>query len=261
MKLDHISHSQLNTLLRCGEQYRRRYLCKDIIAPGAAMVLGSSGHKAEEKNFKQKVKSKVDISTEEIIDCFSDEWESRKYEIGWNKEDLDGDSVKKAESKEKDRGISLVNVFHEEQAPLIHPAFVEQKFEVNFEGGYPKLIGFLDNITVEELILDYKFSKKSPIKGDIENDSQITAYDFGYRAKFGKKPKGMKKIWSVSTKVPKTVVQDAKPRENAQIGRFMQRLEKAMEAIDKEIFLPAQIGSWACSEKWCGYWNSCSLKP
>ncbi len=261
MKLEHISHSQLNMLLRCGEQYRRRYLIGDVIAPAAAMVLGSSGHKAEEKNFKQKVKSKVDISVDEVKDVFSDEWENRKYEIEWSKDALGDDSVKTAEAKEKDRGISLVEVFHIEQAPKIQPLFVEEKFEVNFEGGYPKLIGYLDNITDKELILDYKFSKKSPIKDDILNDSQITAYDFGYRAKFGKKPKGMKKIWSVSTKTPKTVVQDAEPRADEQINRFMLRLEKAMDAIDKEIFLPAQIGAWCCSPKWCGYYSSCNLKP
>lgn len=261
MKLDHISHSQLNMLLRCGEQYRRRYLLGEIMPPSGAMVLGSCGHKAEEKNFKQKIESKSDIPLEEVKEEFSSVWEEKKYEIEWKKEDLDGKSVKQVEASEKDRGISLVDVFHREQAPAIQPAFVEEKFEVKFEGGYPKLIGFLDNITDEELILDYKFSKKSPIKDDILNDSQITAYDFGYRAKFGKKPKGMKKIWSVSTKTPKTVMQTTVPREDAQIQRFMLRLEKAMEAIEKEIFLPAAPGSWACSPKWCGYYSSCKLKP
>lgn len=261
MKLDHISHSQLNTLLRCGEQYRRRYLVGDIIPPSGAMVLGSCGHKAEEKNFKQKIESKSDIPLEAVKEEFATVWEDRKLEIEWKKEDLDGKSVKQVEASEKDRGISLVDVFHREQAPGIQPAFVEEKFEVNFEGGYPKLIGFLDNITDEELILDYKFSKKSPIKDDILNDSQITAYDFGYRAKFGKKPKGMKKIWSVSTKVPKTVMQATVPREDTQIERFMLRLEKAMYAIEKEVFLPAAPGSYFCNAKWCGYHSSCSVRP
>lgn len=260
MKLDHISHSQLNMLLRCGEQYRRRYLLGEIMPPSGAMVLGSCGHKAEEKNFKQKIESKSDIPLEEVKEEFSSVWEEKKYEIEWKEEDLDGKSVKQVEASEKDRGISLVDVFHREQAPSIQPAFVEEKFEVNFEGGYPKLIGFLDNITDEELILDYKFSKKSPIKDDILNDSQITAYDFGYRAKFGKKPKGMKKIWSVSTKVPKTVMQTTVPRGDSQISRFMQRLEKAMEAIEKEIFLPAAPGAWCCSQKWCGYYLTCGVR-
>lgn len=260
MKLDHISHSQLNMLLRCGESYRRRYLIGDIIPPSGAMVLGSCGHKAEEKNFKQKIESKTDIHIDEVKQEFSETWEEKKLEIEWKKEDLDGDSVKKAEAKEKNRGISLVDVFHREQAPSIQPAFVEEKFEVHFEGGYPKLIGFLDNVTDEEIIFDYKFSRKSPIKDDILNDSQITAYDFGYRAKFGRKPKGMKKVWSVSTKVPKTVMQEAVPREEAQIERFMLRLEKAMACIEKEVFLPAAPGSYLCSEKWCGYYPSCRVR-
>ncbi len=248
-------------LLKCGEQYRRRYIEGEIMIPSAAMTLGGSGHKAEEKNFKQKIKSKTDISSEEVIDCFSDEWESRKYQIGWTKDDLAGKPIKKAEAREKDRGISLVQIFHKEQAPSIQPALVEEKFEVKFEGGYPDLLGYLDTVDIKDTLYDYKYSKRSPDKNDIIFDLQMTNYDFGFRAKFKRKPKKLKKIWSVSTKVPKTVFQEVAPRDDSQINRFMLRLEKAMEVIDKEILLPAPVGVWWCSENWCGYWNTCKVRP
>ena len=41
--------------------------------------------------------------------------------------------------------------------------------------------------------------------------------------------------------------------------RAMQRIKSVSAAIDSNIFLPAAEGSWACGEKYCGYWNMCDF--
>ncbi len=248
--MDHISFTQLNMLLRCGEQYRRRYIQKEIIPPSGSMVRGRSAHKAEEFNFKQKITTNTDLPIEIVKDTFSDEWERNKYNIQWTEEELDGDSPAKREGKYKDVGISLIEVYHTELAPQAHPIAVEDKFTVQFEGGYPELTGIIDRIDGGDNIIDLKFVGKSPSIDDLAKDIQITSYDFGFRHKYKMKPYLLKKEYAVATKKPKTVIQESKPRDDETLNRFLRRLESAMGAIGKGNFLPASHGWWGCSQKW-----------
>ena len=259
--MDHISYTQLNMLTRCGEQYRRRYIEGEVIAPSAALVRGRSCHKANEKNFKQKIDTEIDLPEEEVVSVFADEWDSGRYNIAWTEEELGMDSPSKAEGKWKDSGVRLISAYHLEQSPLVHPAVVEDAFRVEFHGSFPALSGIMDRITKEGIIEDDKFVSKSPNISDIETDLQMTVYDLGYRTKYGKPPRGLGKRFAVDTKVAKTMCQETVPRDKAVIDRLLYRTERALDAVAKEVFLPPPSGSWWCSKRFCGYWSTCKVKP
>lgn len=261
MGLDHISFTQLNMILLCGESYRRRYVQGEKIQPSGSMVRGRCGHKVEEINYKGKIKTGIDLPVEAIRDLFSDEWGKQKYEIVWNEDELDGESPTKTEAKFKDTGILVIETYHKELAPLAIPVAIEERFTVEFQGGYPSLTGIIDRIDEGDHIVDLKFVGKSPTADDAAKDVQLTAYQFGFLHAYKKKPALLKKEYAVSTKVPKTVTQEVEARDDETIERFLRRLETAMVAIEKGVFLPAQHGSWKCSQKWCGYWDTCKLKP
>ena len=53
--MDHISVSQINTLLRCGRQYELRYLEKVPATTSGALVKGSVYHAALEAHFHQAI--------------------------------------------------------------------------------------------------------------------------------------------------------------------------------------------------------------
>ena len=255
--IDHVSFSQLNMLLNCGIQYDFRYVQGIKIPPAAAVIRGACGHRTNERNFRQKIESRIDLPKEEILATFSDEWEKGKYGIAWREEELAGDSVAKAEGKWKDSGIGLIGKYHEEQAPLVQPVLIEEKFRVEFHGDFPPLDGIIDRITEDESVEDDKFVGKTPPEDDALKDVQLTCYHLGYRAKFGKDPKALRKRFAVDLKTPKTVVREAPPREKAQLDRFLFRLEAGMKSIKSGIFLPAANGSWICSERWCGFFFLC----
>lgn len=259
--MSHISFSQLNMFLKCGEQYRQRYILKKIIPPSAALIRGKSCHKAEEINFKQKIETENDLSVEAVKDYFSDNWESEKFKIRWTEKDLDGDSVSKATSRVKDIGVGLIGIYHKNHAPLVIPISVEDKFSVQFEGGYPELIGYMDLIEKEDIISESKFVGKSPTKGEIDTDVQLTTYDLGFRQKYGRKPQKLIKRYAIATKTPKTDTQEAPARADDVIDRYLRRLEAFMSALEKGLFLPATSGSWWCSQNWCGYWQDCLYRP
>lgn len=260
--MDHISWSQLNMLVRCGEQYRRRYREGEIIPPSAALVRGSSCHKGTEKNYRQKVETKVDLPIGDVLDEYNDQWERRKYEIAWHEDELQGETPSKAEGKWKDSGVRLLQVYHRQQAPLVDPLLVEQKLEINFHGDFPKVVSIIDRITTDEVIEDDKFVSKTPSLTDAFDDVQLSIYDLAFRTNAGRPPKGLRKRFAVDLKKePKTEVREAPPRDQATLDRLLLRLERAIEAIRKETFLPPQGGVWWCSPRFCGYWATCRVRP
>jgi hypothetical protein len=248
-------------LLRCGEQYRRRYIQGEVIPPSASLIRGSCGHKALEKNFRQKVLTRNDLPFEELQDTFSDHWDKEKYGIVLREDELDGDSPVKALGRFKDSGVALLNCFHREASPLIQPVHVEDKFEIRFDGSFPPVIGVIDRIDEGDEIGEVKFVGKSPPKDDVNHDIQLTVYDLGHRQKYGRPPKKLRKQWAVDLKTPKTVSQEAEPRSQETIERLMWRFQSVINALEKGVFLPADAGSWACSEKWCGFWSTCKYRP
>ena len=260
-KQDHISFTQLSMLLRCGEQYRQRYVLGKKIPPSGVFVRGRCCHKAEANNFLAKIKTKKYLSTDDVLDVFSAEWEENKGQIAWMQEDLNGRSPKKASGQMKDSGVRLIKVFNRQQLMHCNPVEIESEFTVEFEGGCKPMIGRFDRIDKHDIIAEEKFVKKSPHSRDIIKDVQMTAYDLGYRAKYGKSPKMLMKQWAVDLTTPKTVIQKCPPRSNETIQRFLRRLEATMISIEKGNFLPAACEAWCCDPRFCGYFNSCKVRP
>ena len=260
--MDHISFSQLSMYLRCGEQYHRRYILGEKIPPSGALVRGKCGHKALEANFRQKIESRKDIKKKEILSVFSDEWKRAlsEEEVAWTPDELDGNSPKKAAGKMKDSGIALVSIYHKEQSPQVQPIEVEQEFRVDFDDGFPPLVGIIDRVTEDYAVEDDKFVSKSPSAFDMITDVQLTCYQLGYQIREGKPPIRLRKRFAISTSTPKSVCFEIIPRNKEQMDRFLNRLQAAMGGIRKGVFLPAANDSWACSERFCGYWSTCKVR-
>lgn len=248
-------------ILRCGEQYRRRYVLGEIVPPAGTLIRGRCCHKAEETNFNNKISTKEFLPVEAVKDKFSDEWKQNEGQIGWTEEELGGDSPKTASGKMKDSGVRLIEVFHKEQLVNCDPMLTEKEFTIEFEGGYKPMIGYIDRVDHNDVIADMKFVKKSPVSDDIVEDVQMTSYDLGYRTLFNKPPAKLIKQWSVDTKEPKTVIQECPPRDDKCIQRFLRRLELAMGCLEKGTFLPAPNGAWWCDRRYCGYYDTCLVRP
>jgi hypothetical protein len=221
--MEHISFTQLNMLLRCGEQYRRRYILKQVIPPSGSLMRGRCCHKAEEKNFQNKITQGEFLCADEVKQAFAQEWSENEGQIGWQEDELEGNSPKKASGMAKDSGIRLIEVFHREQLVNCNPVAIEQEFKVEFEGGYAPMIGRLDRIDEGGVIAEMKFVKKSPVSGDILTDPQLTCYSIGYKMLYSQEPKKLIKQFSVDLREPKTVIQECGPRSQEQISRFLKR--------------------------------------
>jgi CRISPR/Cas system-associated exonuclease Cas4 (RecB family) len=242
----HLSHSQLSMLLRCPRQWEYRY-CLGLRIPTAHMLaLGSSFHRALEVNFVQKVDTRVDLPTQEVLDAFSDDWERRLQ----REEVVFGDEKP---GQVKDVGIGLVAAYQETTAPTVQPCMVERPFEIALAQGYT-LKGQLDLLT-EDLILDHKTSAKAWNQGRADEELQPTAYLLACQ-ELGLPHTEFEYHVAVKTKEPR-VEKIRTRRSQAEIDWYLRVTRDAIRLMNTGIFLPAPPGSWVCSENMCGYRHLC----
>lgn len=248
----HLSVSQVNMYLRCPLQYMFRYIEGLKLPPKSAMTLSKSIHFGIEGNYRQKVESHKDLSLDDVLDTFSTDFEARKHETLWDKEEKP--------PKVKDEGIGCLSVYHQQVAPKVQPAFVEQKFVVDFENFDMPLLGYIDLIDEPGDIIDHKTTSRAPsmIEKDIQSSLQLTAYSLGYRSKFQKVEKGIRAdvMFRPGKKKGAQVLPFPTTRNQQQIDRFLKTMAYVAEAIERGLFYPCQP-SWACSPEYCGFYDLC----
>ena len=272
-KPEHLSASQVNTYLTCPLQHFWRYHERLKIPPKSAMTLSKSIHFGIEGNYRQKVKSHKDLSLPEVLDRFSTDFDYRKHETLWQKDEKP--------PKIKDEGVGLLSVYHKDVAPKVQPSHVEHKFKVTFENFDVPLIGYLDLIAEPGIIIDHKTSAKAPsvMEKETKASLQLTAYSLGYRAKFHKLEKGIrvdvmfrtqppkKKKQPKATQKPKAIKKPKPPKEpkvlpfpttrtQHDINRFLKQMAYVAKAIEEELYYPRQPG-WQCTPDWCGFYAIC----
>lgn len=135
---DHLSASQLSMLMRCPEQYRRRYVAGLMERPAAALVWGKADHQAHETNFRQKIDSHTDLPVDDIKVAFAEAFDQA------SDDDIDWGADKPGELK--DKGVELVALYHQQVSPKVQPTAVEERFELRIPGVPVPVVGFIDVI-------------------------------------------------------------------------------------------------------------------
>lgn len=240
---DHISVSQIKMYLHCPAQYYFHYVKGIQVPPKGSMVLGKAVHKALEYYFGHKLFLGKEPPLGDVLDVFSDYFDREKIGAVWDEE----------AGAAKDDGVGLIKLYISELAPSITPLAVEHKFEVQIAG--TTLLGYIDLITTDGLIIDHKVVSRTPAENAADEDIQLSGYALGYRHLYGSLPQGVQFNYLVRNKVPKLVARTAK-REEKDLARFERIVEGAIKAIDAGIFYP-NPGNILCSSSACGYWDLC----
>jgi hypothetical protein len=155
-----------------------------------------------------------------------------------------------------DTTVKLATLDHQELQPHIRPKHVERKFRVPLVN-YPRdLVGIIDLADEGECVIDLKTAARSPSADAADKSTQLTMYSLGYVAIAGRKPKGLALHHLVATKVPKAVVQMTDRDENDQQA-LLNRVGNCLDAIERDVYVPASEDHWCCSPRWCGYYNIC----
>jgi len=243
--------------LRCGEQYRRRYIEGEKIPPAIAMLKGSGVHRGAEHNYRQKMTTREDLAVKEIVDAAVAGFEAEvgKGYILSDDERTEGDE--KVRGKATDGVVSLTTLYAEKVSPTIQPVLVEEKIELEIPGADHTLLGILDVADESGWVRDLKTTGKKKMQSEADTSMQLTTYWLAYLAKMGKPPAGVALDVLVEKKVPEA--QRLESHRDASDVAVLAELFKAVETMLKTGTFTPNTQGWWCSKKMCGYAAMCKF--
>ena len=259
----HLSPTQVNMFLRCGEQWRRRYIVKDRIPPGIATVKGKAVHRGAEFHYLEKLRTGHDLPSKETeaytVEAFHKELASSGV-LFTPEEEKKGKSIVIGEAT--DKAASAAVVFAEEVAPPVKPKLVEGAQLIEVPDASHDLLVVLDLVAEgstsdKNVIRDLKVSGKAKNQSNWDTDFQFTLYWLAAKANFGAFPEAIVVDQLVEYKAGPKHMPMTTARTKPDLTAAIHRLSAVMAGMNAGIFLPAQPGNWWCSPRWCGYWLTC----
>jgi hypothetical protein len=252
--------SGLNMLQGCGEQYRRRYIEGEIIAPSVALHVGSAVDRAVTDDLESKIKTGALLPDEQIKDIARDALQAKWETDGVS---LDDDEIPgEAKGEAIDVAVNLAALHHRDLAPTINATAVQRAWTVEIDGFPVDLAGTIDIQEGSERIRDTKTSKKSPSVDEADKSLQLTTYALAAHVLDRQIPKELTLDYLVKLKTPKLQVVST-TREVADFDPFLERLAIAAKSLESGVFVPARTDDWRCTARFCGYFRSCkyAMRP
>lgn len=246
--------SGLQQLWKCGEQYRRRYICGEKTPPAAAMVLGSGVDEATTKDLGAKIDTGELLPKEQVLDIARDYVAAKTAEeVTYNGEwaDLEPGA---AEGKLIDAAVTLSGLHHDQCAPGMTPVYVQRQWTLDVAGIDHQLTGTMD-VDEGDLISDTKTSRKSPAADLAHVSPQGTLYVLA-KWKVDGVLADFRLNFLVNLKTPK-LVQLRASRQKEDFQHVLERVAMADRQIAAGIFQPAPLDAWWCSANWCAYHSTC----
>lgn len=253
----HVSPSQLDTLCRCGEQWRRRYIEGHVIPPGIAMLRGTGVHRGCEVNFRQKIETHEDLPRKQIVEAAVAGFEAELAKGLSLNDDEDSRGKDIVVGEAKDTVATLAEVAADELCPKYQPVLVEKRVRIELPGSRD-IVGVIDMADDQKRVVDVKTSGKSKRQDEADGSVQLTTYAAMHKLETGDWPVELRLETLVSTKTPKLQTLGT-VRGDADIAALAARIDAATAAIDRGVFTPAPPGAWWCSQKWCGYFRTCKF--
>lgn len=262
LPIQHWSPSSLAMLRRCPYQWQQRYIHGRKERPGEAPVMGTAVHAALERNFGQKIVSREDLATVDLLEWYLDEGFHR---VVAEEQEKAGEEVRWDTGPEttRQRGKYVIAGYQELVAPRIQPLKVETVFEVDFGLAVPVQGRF--DLERTESTIDFKTGKSKQSKP--KEDWRIQA------AVYGEATGKPVEFHSLSASTKTNAVSIVTPLESEAMlvnPSYVERVEmrRTMRAISSEacmymaIFGPddpwpthGRFHTWACD--YCGFRPGC----
>lgn len=246
----HVSVSQLSKYRLCPRQWYYHYVARIPSQMSDNLAIGIAMHEGVEHNLRQKTSSGVDCPADD-----SKEVAIRALRGAIEKGFTSANGL--SENDMEQQVIGLVGAHHRFVAPKIEPAFVEYEFRIDLGEGFPvDLLGYIDCITQDGLILDVKSWGKAKGQNYADKDMQLTAYAFAYRSIFQRPEKGLRFDAIIKRGFRYEPIETK--RDNLQIRWFLRQLEEIVAGMrgGPDSFWPND-DTYLCDPRYCDYWTQC----
>lgn len=249
-----LSPSKIDTFERCQLQFRYRYLEGKVKPPSAAAAIGTATHKAIELNLRAKLETGELMPLDAVKDAARDNISNQ-----WAAGVAPDPDEPVSQGAAVDEAVGLAEVHHTEVAPKVAPVAIERGVGVQIHAG----LIVTGHVDVEEAngIRDTKTIGQTPSAIKSEHLAQGQLYAVALLANKGALPGSLTIDYLVKLKREKRALTLVAPITQETAQRALDRVVLTARVIERAIqtgdFLPAAASGWACSEKWCGYWQSC----
>ena len=253
----YISQTRLGMLSRCGEQFRRRYIEGERMAPAVAMLVGRAVDQSVNANLESKIETGALLPSEAVQDLARDslttEWRSEEVELS---EEEAEKGTKAVRGEAIDKSIRLAVLHHAAIAPDLEPTSVQRKFRARIKGESNIILTGVLDVEEKSVVRDTKTSGKSPQKNAADLSLQLTMYALAVLVETGEAPETVALDYLVDLKTPKAVTQTS-TRGQEDFRVLLSRIEAFARVVQAGAFAPASPDDWICSPKWCGYHSTC----
>lgn len=253
--LPHLSPSTVQGYRKCGKQiYYNKVKGIPNTTVYAVTQYGSAMHKAIEEFFKKKLDTGEELSREEFLDIFMQEY-------GYL---ADKTTVWKADSKDHllQQGILAASEFYNYWATSIAPAEVEREYNIERGKGKWPINCYTDLVTANGSVLDWKFGRG--IGGVKASDYAInmSTYAYGYQLEHGTIPKVgiIKQNWKRSKGLYYFAGFDLEflPINQGHIDHALSVYDDVQKGIEQDIYFPISEGSQGLCKQ-CSYKQLCKV--
>lgn len=255
----HMSFSQLNEFLKCGEAYRRKRIEKEESPSNLAMTAGKAFHTGMETRFTFKMDGKYDGDSTAVSDAvdeaMGEDWAEAPIAALWPQ-------PSEADYKRLQDSMADLSEHVFGQYKNMKVAAIEERFEIKLEGVELPIVGYIDLRTTQGTVIDWKTGAKAPAANSADVSEQLTLYDLATRKVHNVTPPRMGNIFArMGANGPLVKEFWTEPRKEADFERLTNRFQILDTALKNQgPWHPAPAGSWWCSEKQCVFWKDCKVR-
>jgi hypothetical protein len=259
----YLSVSQITQYLKCGKAYEFRYVQQKQIPSNNFIVQGRGVHKAAEKlHLSIMAQPETPISSEEMVDVYSDSHETEKPDAVL----IDADDW----GKVKDEGVQLTSLYHKgalgktinpdsrQAYEPVRPIAAEKVFRVMLKPRNSDPVPFMGVVDIEEAtsLSDLKTRRKLGSQADADNSIQLTLYAHV----LGKPDVRLDQLVKPTVTIGPRYVRKGSLRTNREVVHALDIVGDVATDIAAGRFSRTNPENWWCSEKWCPYWSGCRGK-
>ncbi len=151
-----------------------RYVDRVPTTDSPASLVGQAVHAALERDFLEKRRNGYDLDVDEAAEIYDDVWYSR-LPPGTASGPLSNQFEEAYAS-----GQSVLDLYLTEVAPGVTPHLVEHRFRFDIPGVQVQLVGTVDLIDRNGVVIDHKTSWRAYPESYPDRDLQLQCYAIGY---------------------------------------------------------------------------------
>lgn len=264
------SNSKLDTLTKCGEKFRRRYIEKEEAPPTLSALSGKAVHRVAATINTRRMNARksvpVDAPRAFASIVMNESMPKRKEtmelaDAAFDEELKQGVSGSgKSISTAKQGALSSSVVYAEKVAPDVTPIGVEKHIEVSTADGtvVHGIIDLIDDTETGTVIRDLKTSGRKPPANAAEKSQQLTFYTMLQYAATGVLPSASVLDYVYQDASGKILQQSLRTSRNLDdVSAVAERINMAIASVNAGIFMPAPVDSWWCDPRYCEFYQTC----